>query len=143
MAPSQVNEENSTQVLLNIRKSHPINTSKQKPFKVGDKVRIARAKGIFEKGATSNFSEEVFTVKKVKKTPQGHVYRLKDYDDEDITSIFYHYELVKANDISLYKVEKIIKSRINPQTKKKEYFVKWFGYPSKFNSWVQDVLPTR
>lgn len=142
MSPSQVTQENSTQVLLNIRKTHPVNHSKQKPFKVDDKVRIARAKGIFEKGATSNFSEEIFTINKVKKTPQGYVYRLKDYEGEDITSIFYHYELVKANETSLYKVEKIIKTRINPKTKKKEYFVKWFGYPSKFNSWVEDVLPT-
>ncbi|XP_015795447.1 paramyosin-like [Tetranychus urticae] len=98
MSPSQVTQENSTQVLLNIRKTHPVNHSKQKPFKVDDKVRIARAKGIFEKGATSNFSEEIFTINKVKKTPQGYVYRLKDYDGEDITSIFYHYELAKANE---------------------------------------------
>lgn len=142
MSPSEVSKDNITRVLINIRKSHPKNKAKQNPFKVGDTVRIARAKGVFEKGTTSNFSEEIFTIIKVKKTPQGYIYRLKDYDKEKITSIFYHYELVKAEEKSLYKVEKVIKSRINPSTKKKEYFVKWLGYPSKFNSWVQDVVPT-
>ena len=37
-------------------------------FKVGDHVRIYRYKNIFAKGYTSNWSEEVFVVKKVKNT---------------------------------------------------------------------------
>ena len=142
MAPREVNNENTTKVLLNIRKTHPRNYSKQKPLRVGDKVRITRGKGIFEKGATSNFTEEIFEIVKVKKTPQGYVYKLKDYDGEIITSIFYHYEVAKVNDDGLYKIEKVLKTRINPETKSKEYFVKWLGYPSKFNSWVQNVEST-
>ena len=37
-------------------------------FKVGDHVRISKYKNIFSKGYTSNWSEEVFVVKKVKNT---------------------------------------------------------------------------
>ena len=37
-------------------------------FKVGDHVRVYRYKNIFAKGYTSNWSEEVFVVKKVKNT---------------------------------------------------------------------------
>ena len=139
MAPSEVKAENTTEVLLNIRKTHKTNNAKQKPFKVGDKVHISRAKGHFEKGATSNFTEEIFSITKVKKTPQGYIYKLEDYDKEPLTSIFYQYELTLANEPSVYKIEKILKTRTNPTTKKKEYFVKWQGYPAKFNSWVQDV----
>ena len=33
-----------------------------------------------------------------------------------------------------YRVEKVISSRM--RNKRKEYYVKWLGYPDKFNSWV-------
>lgn len=142
MAPSRVNAENSSTVLNNIRKNHPKVRIKHKPFAVGDKVHISRAKTTFEKGATSNFTEEIFTIFKVKKTQQGYVYRLRDWSGEEITSIFYHNELVHAKEQRLYKIEKILRSRTNPFTKKKEYFVKWRGYPKKFNSWIQNVEST-
>ena len=142
MAPSEVNKANEAQVLLNIRKTHPINKAKQKPYKIGDKVRISRYKNIFEKGDTKNFQTEIFEIKKVKKTPQGYIYKLQDYDGEDITSIFYQYELTPAKEPSLYKINEILKTRINPHTKKKEYFVSWLGYPDKFNQWVDNVEST-
>ena len=37
-------------------------------FKIGDHVRISKYKSIFAKGYTSNWSEEVFVIKKVKNT---------------------------------------------------------------------------
>ena len=37
-------------------------------FHVGDKVRIVRKKGTFEKGFTPNWTEEVFTITTVKAT---------------------------------------------------------------------------
>ena len=37
-------------------------------FHVGDKVRIIRMKGTFEKGFTPNWTEEVFTISSVKAT---------------------------------------------------------------------------
>ena len=37
-------------------------------FKIGDHVRISKYKDIFAKGYTSNCSEEVFVIKKVKNT---------------------------------------------------------------------------
>lgn len=138
MSPSEVNESNRIEVLSNIRKSHPVVKDRRKPYSVGEKVRITRDKAKFEKGATSTFTEEIFKVKKVKKTPQGYIYRLTDYEGEPITSIFYHSQLVHAEEPDLLQV-KVLKTRTNPKTKKKEYFVKWIGYPDKFNSWVKDV----
>lgn len=142
MTPSQVNNSNVKQVIINIRQSHPKVQLRQKPFKIGDYVYIARGKGIFEKGATRNFQEELFKIVKVKKTPQGYIYKLEDWDGEPITSIFYHYELVKTETKSTYKIDKILKTRINKKTGEKEYFVKWRGYPSKFNSWTNHVEST-
>ena len=39
---------------------------KSPKFKVGDHVRTSKYKNIFAKGYTSNWSEEVFVIKKVK-----------------------------------------------------------------------------
>ena len=45
--------------------------NKDTKFKVGDDVRISKYKSIFAKGYTSNLSEEVFVIKKVKNTVVG------------------------------------------------------------------------
>jgi len=37
-------------------------------FKIGDKVRILKKKGLFEKGFTPNWTEEAFTVSKIQRT---------------------------------------------------------------------------
>ena len=47
------------------------NKNKDTKFKVGDDVRISKYKSIFAKGYTSNLSEEVFVIKKVKNTVVG------------------------------------------------------------------------
>ena len=41
-------------------------SNKDPKFKVGDYVRISKYKNIFAKGYMSNWSEEIFTIKKVK-----------------------------------------------------------------------------
>ena len=139
MAPNEVTKANEGKVLLNIRKSHKTQTSKRDPLKVGQNVRIQRKKGEFEKGATSSWTNEDFEIIKSKKTPQKYIYKLKDLAGEPITSIFYPEELTPVAPPKLYKVEKILSTRINPFTKRREYFVKWVGYPDKFNSWVEDI----
>ncbi len=81
-----------------------------------------------------NFSKEIFTVsKRLPRNPP--VYKLKDYDGEELKGTFYDKELqkvIKHDDV--YEVEKIIKKR--GKGKSLQYFVKWLGYPSKFSSWV-------
>ena len=42
------------------------NNNKDPKFKIGNIVRISKYKNIFGKGYTSNWSEEVFVIKKVK-----------------------------------------------------------------------------
>ena len=42
-------------------------------FHVGDKIHITRKKGIFEKGFTSNWTEDVFTISSVKYLSSGKV----------------------------------------------------------------------
>ena len=47
------------------------NKNKDIKFKVGDDIRISKYESIFAKGYTSNLSEEVFVIKKVKNTVVG------------------------------------------------------------------------
>ena len=103
-------------------------------FEIGDQVRISKMKRTFEKGYLPNFSKEIFTVsQQIPRDPP--VYKLKDYDQEELSGTFYNEELqkiIKEDDV--YEVEKILKSR--GKGKNKEVFVKWLGYPAKFNSWI-------
>ena len=133
MTPVEASEkENETKVLQNIiNKSRPISKSKPK-FKVGDRVRISRSKGLFEKGYLPNWSEELYIVDKVQETIPV-TYKLKDTLDEVIEGSFYQEELQKSFQ-DVYRVEKVIKKKkINGV---EHALIKWSGYSEKHNQWI-------
>lgn len=104
-------------------------------FKVGEQVRISKAKRTFEKGYLPSWTTEIFTIsERLPRNPP--VYKLKEFDGEELEGTFYEKELVrvvkKADD--LYKIEKILGKR--KRGKHVEYLVKWVGYPEKYNSYV-------
>ena len=43
-------------------------------------------------------------------------------------------ELQKVIKEDVYEVEEVLKKK--GKGKNEQYFVKWLGYPSKFNSWI-------
>ena len=49
------------------------NNEKDPKFQVGDQVRISKYKSIFAKGYTTNWSEEIFVIKKLKILFCGHM----------------------------------------------------------------------
>ena len=95
---------------------------------------------MFEKSYLPNYTEEMFTIYK-RFARQVPVYKLKDDAGEILDGTFYEAELQKViKEDDVYRVEKVLRKR-----KRKgvvEYFVKWKGYPDKFNSWVaeKDIL---
>jgi len=106
-------------------------------FKTGDIVRLRQARHPFKKGYLPSWTDEIFTVKQCIPT-NPPTYLVSDYHKEDIDGKFYAEELqkvVKKNDV--YKIERVLKNckRYN----KTQYFVKWLGYPNKFNSWVDNI----
>ena len=104
-------------------------------FKVGDKVRVNRYKGIFEKGYLPNWSQEVFMVAEIKNT-KPVTYIIKDSKAEVVQGCFYNEELQKTTqaDQDLYRIEKVIrKKKINGI---EHALVKWMGYNEKDNSWI-------
>ena len=106
-------------------------TSRLNPkFSVGDEVRITKKKKVFEKGYTTKWTEEIFTIKEIRET-NPITYKLEDLQGEEITGTFYEPELQKTEQ-QIYRIEKIIKKE------KGKSLVKWKGYPDKFNSWVDN-----
>ena len=55
---------------------------KDPKFKVGDHVRISKFKNVFAKGYTTNWSEEIFIIKKIKNTVPW-TYVISDLNDEE------------------------------------------------------------
>jgi len=88
-------------------------------FKTGDKVRILKKKGLFEKGFTPNWTEEVFTVSKIQRTNQV-TYKITDYNNEEIQGTLIEQELQKTSQ-EVFRIEKIVKKG------KTRSLVKWRG----------------
>ena len=96
--------------------------------KVDDHVKISKYKNIFAKGYTPNWSEKVFAVKKIKNTVPW-TYVINDLNGEEISGTFYEKELQKI-DQQEFRIEKVIRKKGN------KLYVKWKGYDSSFNSWI-------
>ena len=135
MAPAQVTPDKVQ--FIRDRNKEEQTPSRKKVIPEGEHVRITRWKDTFEKGAENNWSEEVFKVDKIKRTPLGHVYKLVDLGDEPISSIFYNEELNPVAKPEFVNI-KILKTRIDPRTRKRQVFVHWIGYPDKFDQWINE-----
>ena len=102
-------------------------------FKKGDYVRISIVKFPFRKGYENRWTEEIYTIYKVHtRTPP--VYEVKDDNGEVIRGKFYEPELQLVGKPEWFVVEDIEKER--GVGKKKEYYVKFRGYPASFNRWI-------
>ena len=72
-------------------------------------LEFQNAKTFFAKGYTTNWSEEVFVVSKIKNTvPQ--TYAISDLNGEEITGSFYEKQLQKTSHEN-FTIEKIIKRK--------------------------------
>ena len=129
MKPKDVNNKNSNGVLAKLMPKHSRNNKPK--FKVGDHVRISKYKHIFTKGYQPSWTTEVFTIHEVKSTSPP-TYILKDENDQIIAGGFYEQELIKTNFKDIFLVEKVIKQ------KNGKSYVKWLGFPSSANSWVDN-----
>ena len=110
-----------------IYSSKEINNEDPK-FKIGDILRLSKYKNIFAKGYVPNWPEEFFVIKKVKNTVPW-TYVTGDLKGEEIVGTFNEAELQKTNQ-NQFRVEKVIKRKGD------KLHVKWKGYNSSFNSWI-------
>lgn len=140
MRPCDVNSSNIMTVWNNLYGKYldTQNISPVHKFKVGDYVRITKYKHIFQKGYETNWSDEIFIITSIINRKPMLVYTLKDLHGEVIEGTFYEKELQKVMydpHHQEHKIDKILSTRYSGI--RKEAFVKWKGYPNKFNSWIK------
>ena len=111
-------------------------TKKLGKFKIGDRVRISFEKNIFEKSYETNWTQEIFVIYDIKYSNVPYYY-LKDLNSEKLQGTFYEQELQKTKQDDLCIIEKILR------TNKDKIFVKWRGYDSSFNSWINKNTVTK
>jgi hypothetical protein len=138
--PVDVNKENEgiVRTRLCAKWSWPFsNRTKASPLRKGDKVRLSIARHTFRKGYLPQWTEEIFTVHQVLST-KPTTYKVVDYNGEVLKGSFYAAELQKVPDKEdrVYRIEKVLKTR--KVRGRKEFYVKWQGYPKEFNSWVKE-----
>lgn len=144
MTPSEVNSDNE-QHLLNTVYNYKryMSTSVATPaqqqqhrrsakFKVGDYVRLSKFRMLFDKAYTSNWTTEVFKIRKVQYHTDPITYLLNDYRNREIKGSVYAEELQSVKHPDVYLIEKIIRKR-NGQV-----YVKWLGFGSEQNSWIPE-----
>lgn len=140
MAPAQVSVENQEQVWRTLYARPQIQT-KRISYAEGDTVRIAQAKKNFKKGYTPAWTEELFTISRVLRT-NPVTYVLKDSAGDELRGGFYHEEIQKVGAKTVFRIEAILQER-HGVGGRREYLVKWYGYPSSFNSWISDLVRYR
>jgi len=96
MTPVEVSKkENEARVYRNLYPDFTRRPMRAK-LKTGDKVGIQKRKGLFEKGFTPNWTEEVFAVSKNQRTSPVTC-KITDLNGEEIQGTFYEQELQKTS----------------------------------------------
>ena len=128
MEPKNVTKKYERYLLNHVYNNEAVPRKKPK-FKVNQIVRVSKFKHVFSKGYTPNWSTELFKIVKVNPTFPT-TYKLEDYTGEPILGSFYEAELLKTKYPNDYLIEKVLK------TDKNKIFVKWLGFDSSHNSWI-------
>lgn len=123
MKPAEITKNTKLSVYKHLKISGP------RKFKVGDIVRISKAKHVFEKGYTPNWTTELFKIVKIKIT-NPVTYLLEDLSKTPIAGSFYEQELAKASNPNVYLVEKVLQRRGN------KVKVRWLGFDKSHDSWI-------
>jgi len=137
MSPAEVGSHNEEEVRARLYPPKP--KSHKWKLVVGDRVRIVMRRQPFRKGYLGDWSEEIFEV--ASRLPTSPVtYELRDLAGELIKGKFYEYEVQKVlkSDAERFDIDRILKTR--KRGGKVQYLVSWKGYPSKFDSWVDEIV---
>lgn len=140
LPPSSVTLDNAHVAVENIKKRYRERREKRVKYKIGQQVRISRARETFDKSYLAGFSEEILLIKRISKTRTPHVYILSDLNNQEIDGVFYEFELspVKKDlQSEEFIIDKILSRK--GKGKNKQVLVSWRGYPSQFNSWIPET----
>ena len=135
MAPNDVDPTNVEDIFLRLYDPLEAFLKPSPKLRVGDHVRMSKARSAFQRGYTPNWSVEIFTVSKVIPTTPT-TYRVVDWSSEPIEGTFYSEELQKVKKPETYQIEEILDRKT--VGRRKMVLVKWFGYPDTFNQWIPE-----
>ena len=98
LKPAEVDKTKEFQAWLNLHRD-VMHMKQPKPsFKLNDQVRVVKQKGVFEKGHTKRFSDDVFLIQSI---VQGIpiTYTLKTASNESLNGLFYDSELSRVRTV--------------------------------------------
>ena len=83
-------------------------SKKVKPkFKVCDFVRINKTKCTFDKGYLPDWTQELFQILAVVKTPTPITYKIKDREGELVKGTFYPHKLQRVEKDQIYEIDSV------------------------------------
>lgn len=137
-APANVRDRDESDIWFRTKHKNfakaPIPSSYK--FKLNDAVKINRIRENFAKEFYENNSPRIYFISH-RSAPAGvQRYKLKDERNRPLPGTFsvHQLQLARVNDDTRYRIEKILhRKRINNVP---HAYVKWFGYPKEFNSYV-------
>ena len=135
---TQYETQKKRRKLASPKKKQKKKESRPKPiykFKVGDVVRLSKLPGSFDKETDQKWTDELFRVT-TRSLNQGiPKYEVKDFANDPIIDKFSNDELQKVlvDEGTHYDVEE--KRRRKGKT---QLLVHWVGWPSKFDSWIDE-----
>ena len=120
------------------KKKRTISNKNKFKLKIGSMVRISHLKQAFSRVYQQKWSAEVFKVKTRFLKQNIPLYQLIDFLDEPVIGNFYQSELqeVEKDENTLWFIEKKIRKR--KRGGKTEWFIKFEGWPNKYNQWISE-----
>ena len=133
MKPIEVKKKDELTIRKRLYPKDSSTPSKRYKYKLNTLVRISKARRTFKKGYLPNWTEEIFTIKS-RENRNKPLYEIVDFKGEPIKGKFYEQELQEVENPAEFRIESILKRK--QKGKETFYLVKWAGYDSSFNSWV-------
>ena len=120
-----------------------IKNKKLPKFRKGDIVKIFKKKGIFTRGFNQSVTKEYFTIYHIDRRLSKDRYYLKDLTGERIIGSFYSEYLVPftpPTNGGEYRIDPNFSDFKRKRIRGVPHiWVKWLGWPSKFNQWVPEA----
>lgn len=120
------------------RKLMDIRADANKELLFGDKVRIGKHLGAFNRGYLPNWSKEKFFITGYNRGDTKNLFKVRNKQGSENLQRYYKEEVqkVKLIPVKTYKIESIKDTKYKNGSKWFE--VKWVGFPSKYNKWIPE-----